>query len=148
VPDAQTHVTKLEKNDGELEEDIRTLDSTEATGEETIRELLQQQVEQKKENSNLRASLAMMEEIQNTTMDQLEKERQKGSTNVIRDKYVTISKLEKELSDERAKLKRAEGRDVEYATLHHELAAECAKSKRLKERLGPLLAAAVAVGSL
>jgi hypothetical protein len=168
-PDAHAHVKNLENNIRELEEDIRSLNNAKATsdetirelekdlrnlnnakatGEETIRELLQQEAEQKKENSNLRASLTTMEEIQNTTMDQLEEERQKGSTNVNRDENAIISKLEKELADERAKLKLAEGRDIEFATLQQGLAAERAKSKRLEERLGPFLAAAVAAGSL
>jgi hypothetical protein len=168
-PDAHAHVKKLESNIRELEEDnrslnnakatsdetireleedLRNLNSAKATGEETIRELLQQQAEQKKEISNLEASLVTMEEIQTTTMDQLEKEREKGSISVNIDKKATILDLEKELADERSKLKLAEGRDVEFAVLQQELAVERAKSKRLEERLGPLLAAAVAAGSL
>jgi predicted ribonuclease toxin of YeeF-YezG toxin-antitoxin module len=130
----------------ELEDDLRNLNSAKATGEETIRELLQQQADQKKENSNLRASLATMEEIQNTTMDQLEKEREKGSTNVNRDKTATISTSEKK------RTKRSKSVNVDQKAtileLEKELAAERVKSKRLEERLGPLLAAAVAAGSL
>jgi hypothetical protein len=78
----------------------------------------------------------------------LRKNGRREEKNVNRDKNATISKSEKELFDERVKLEFAEGRDVEFATLQQELAAERAKSKRLEEKLGPFLLAAVATGSL
>jgi hypothetical protein len=86
-----------------------------------------------------------MEETQTTTMDQLEKEREKGSTSVNVDQKATILKLQRELAEEQSKLKFTEERKVKFAAW---LATERAKSKRLEERLGPLLAAAVAAGPL
>jgi len=104
-----------------LEEDTRTMSSMRASGEETLRELLQHQQSQNTEIPNLQARLADMEEIQHVTLNELDDERKKMT---LMEKDEAMKELEKQLAQERE------------------------KSKRLEAILGPVLAAAAAVSSL